>query len=87
MGHLLAAVSPVISKDAIAGILQAQVARDPAGRFHECGNLLVRRRRGEIVERGTHQQLLEDNSVYANMWAIQLQEEADDFVHEFAKKI
>ncbi len=42
---------------------------------------------GKIVERGTHQQLLERNGVYANMWAIQLQEEADDFVPEFAKKI
>ena len=30
MGHLLAAVAAVIGEDAVAGILQAQVARDPA---------------------------------------------------------
>jgi len=32
---------------------------------------------GRIVERGTHRELLERNGAYAQMWALQLQEEAE----------
>jgi ATP-binding cassette subfamily B protein len=32
---------------------------------------------GRIVERGTHRELLEREGAYAQMWALQLQEEAD----------
>ena len=33
---------------------------------------------GRIVERGTHNQLLENKSTYAQMWALQLQEQAQE---------
>jgi len=33
---------------------------------------------GRIVEQGTHQSLLADNGVYADMWALQLQESAEN---------
>ncbi|HMH18288.1 MAG TPA: metal ABC transporter permease, partial [Burkholderiales bacterium] len=32
---------------------------------------------GHIVERGTHRTLLEQGGAYAQMWALQLQEEAE----------
>ena len=32
---------------------------------------------GRIVERGTHRELLEREGAYAQMWALQLQEEAE----------
>ena len=33
---------------------------------------------GRIVERGTHNQLLENKATYAQMWALQLQEQAQE---------
>jgi ATP-binding cassette subfamily B protein len=30
---------------------------------------------GEIVERGTHNNLLQQNGIYARMWALQQQEQ------------
>jgi len=35
---------------------------------------------GRIVERGTHRALLEEGGAYAQMWALQLQEEAEQIV-------
>jgi len=35
---------------------------------------------GRIVERGTHKALLEEDGAYAQMWALQLQEEAEQVV-------
>jgi len=35
---------------------------------------------GRIVERGTHRALLEEDGAYAQMWALQLQEEAEQVV-------
>lgn len=36
--------------------------------------------KGKIVEQGTHQTLLEKSGVYADMWALQLQESAENVV-------
>ena len=32
---------------------------------------------GRIIERGTHRELLENQGIYAHMWALQQQEEAE----------
>jgi len=33
---------------------------------------------GHILERGTHRELLGQDGAYAQMWALQLQEEAEE---------
>jgi len=38
--------------------------------------------RGRIVERGTHRALIEANGVYAAMWALQLQDEGEEALHQ-----